>query len=316
MRYYEDALRVQRNLDNPAEYATLLNNIGNVLRLLGKLEDALRYCKLGLRMRRDLARQGKASQHGVGLSLSTLGHIYHNLGAVNEEEKAYKEAFEIYSRIGNRRDIAAVYNNLARVQVSRGNIESATEGFHQALRIASGVYDVVAIESYNHLGRIALTQEEWETARAHFQRAVTLARGASVNFELAENLLYLAQAFENLDQPAQAFFKEGKRIARKFNYSYLLAVAGEIQGDLSLKRVDYLSAFKHYGTACRYMAERSTPEFNRILRKVNDRLLDIPSDYLPGVIDVLRSYWTEFELDEKYPQLSIICKEVSRHMLL
>ncbi len=62
MRYYEETLNVQRNLDDPAEYANLLNNMSNVLRFQGKLEDALRYCKLGLRIRRDLLQQHKVNE--------------------------------------------------------------------------------------------------------------------------------------------------------------------------------------------------------------------------------------------------------------
>ena len=68
--------------------ANLLNNIGNVLRLQGKLEDALRYCKLALRIRRDLFQQNKISEYYIGLSLSTLGHIYHTLGERKEEKRS------------------------------------------------------------------------------------------------------------------------------------------------------------------------------------------------------------------------------------
>ncbi len=46
------------------------------------------------------------------------------------------------------------------------------------------------------------------------------------------------------------------------------------------------------------MAPRGYPEFNRILRKLNDLLLEIPAHFLPGVIDLLLSYWFKLGLDE------------------
>jgi tetratricopeptide (TPR) repeat protein len=290
--------------------------MGYVLHLQGNLENALRLCKLALRIRRDLFKQGKIGEFDVGLSFSTLGHIYHTLGEINEEEKAYKAAFDIYYRVGNKDGIASAYNNLGRVWVKKGDLSKAHESFQQALRIALGVYRPVEIESYNQLGRLALRQEQWEEAIAHLQQAVALARRVGMNFELAENLLYLAQALDSFGQPSQALIQEAKRIARKNNFSYLLARAGEIQGDMCLRRQEYLSTFRHYGISCRHIAERSSLEFDRTLRKLNDNLLEIPGDYLPGAIDVLRSYWSEEGLDEKYPQLPAVCKEVSRHMLL
>lgn len=315
--YYEAALKVQRNLDNPGEDANLLNNMSYVLHLQGKLEDALRLCKLALRIRRDLLEQGKIGEYDVGLSYSTLGHIYHTLGDVKEEENAYKAASDIYHRVGNKSDIAASYNNVGRAYVKKGELDKARNNFQQALRIASaGVYHPIEVESHNQLGRLALQQEQWEEAVFHLKQAVELARQAGIHFELAENLLYLAQALDCLGQPSLEYILEAKRIARKNNFSYLLARVGEIQGDMCLRKQDYLSAFKHYGISCRHIAERSSLEFDRTLRKLNDNLLGIPSNYLPGVIDVLRSYWSEEGLDEAYPQLPAVCKEVGRHMLL
>jgi tetratricopeptide (TPR) repeat protein len=316
MRYYEEALKVQRNLDNPGEYANLLNNIGNVLRFQGKLEDALRYCKLALRSRRDLFGQNKINEYSVGLSLSTLGHIYHTLGEVKEEEKVYQEAFDIYNRVGDKSAIADAYNCLGRVWVMKGDLRKAREDFQQAARIASGVSRPSEIESYNQLGRVSLLQEQWEEAISSFERTVALSRQLGLDFQLAENLLYLAEALERVNLPFDEQIKEAKRIARKNDYTYLLARAGEVQGDMYLRRQEYQRAFKFYRVACRYMAPRGFPEYNRTLRKLNDLLLEIPSKFLPGVIDSLLSYWYEMGLGEKYPALPEICKEVSRHMLL
>lgn len=149
-----------------------------------------------------------------------------------------------------------------------------------------------------------------------FEKAIALSREVGLDFQLAENLLYLAEVLDYIGQPSREQIKEAKRIARKNDYSYLLARAGDLQGDMYLRRQEYQSAFKHFGVACRYMALRGNPEFNRTLRKVNDLLLEIPSNSIPGVIDSLLTYWYELGLNEKYPELPEICREVSRHMLL
>jgi tetratricopeptide (TPR) repeat protein len=316
MLNYGEALKVQRNLDNPREYANLLNNMGNVLRFQGKLEDALRYCKLALRIRRDLFSQNKISEYYVGLSLSTLGHIYHTLGEVKEEEKAYQEAFDIYNRVGDKSAIADTYNCLGRIWVEKGDLKRARENYEQASRIASGVSRLAEIESYNQLGRVSLMQERWEEANSSFEIAIALSRQLGLDYQLAENLLYYGEALDRIGFSWNEQIKEAKRIARNNDYTYLLARAGELQGDIYLRRKEYQSAFKHYRVACRYMSLRGFPEFNRTLRKLNDVLLEIPGNFLPGIIDSLLSYWYELGLDKKYPELLEICREVNRHMLL
>jgi hypothetical protein len=159
-------------------------------------------------------------------------------------------------------------------------------------------------------------QEQWEEAVSSFEIAIALSRQLDLDFQLAENLLYFAEALDQIGLSWNEQIKEAKRIARKNDYSYLLARAGEIQGDMYLRRLEYQIAFKHYRVACRYMALRGFPEFNRTLRKLNDVLLEIPGNFLPGVIDSLLSYWYELGLDGKHPELLEICREVSRNILL
>ncbi len=65
-----------------------------------------------------------------------LGHIYHALGEVSEEEKAYREAFDIYNRVGNKSAIAATYNCFGRLWMRKGELKKAREDFEQAARIA------------------------------------------------------------------------------------------------------------------------------------------------------------------------------------
>jgi tetratricopeptide (TPR) repeat protein len=316
MTYYEEALRIQRNQDDHGGYAMLLNNISNVRRLQGNLDDALNLCKIALRMRRDLFEQGKVSEQDVGLSMSTLGHIYHNMGDIFEEDAAYREAYEIYNRVGDKKAVAAIHNYIGRIWMKKQDTVNARKNFDEALRIAAGVHLEVEIESYNQIGRLVLRQKQWQEAHNFFERAVKRSRAIGLEFELAENLLYLALTCDYMELPLAEHIKEAKRIAWRNDHSYVLAFAEEIQGDMLLRRGEYLSAFKHYRVACRYYAERSRPEYDKFLHNLNDKLLELPANYLPGVIDLLLSYWSELELDKSYPQLPGICREVSRHMLL
>ncbi len=318
MSYYQKALEVQRTVDNPSEYANLLNNMGNVLRLQDKLEDALRYCKLALHIRRDLVKQKKISEYFVGLSLSTLGLIYHDLGKAREEEQAFQEAFNIYNLTGEKSAIANTHNRLGRIWIEKRDFERARKEFQQALRIATnspGVIRETEIESYNQLGRLSLLEEEWEEAVTFFEKAVTRARQVGQKRDLAENLLFLADALDHLGLSSSEQIEEAKSIAYEGKDVSLKGRVQEVQGDILLRKQEYLHAFVHYRVACHDMALQGSQEYERIMRKVNDILLEIPEKFLSSVLDVLRSYWYEMDLDKTYPAVIEMCREISNYKL-
>lgn len=316
MRYYEESLLIQRNLDNPKAYASTLNNMGNVLRYENKFEDALRYCKFGLRIRRDLCKQGKLIESYVGLSLSTIGHIYFALDEMIEVEKVFQEAFSIYSRVGDRRALAGAYNSLGQVHFKKGEWEKALEDFRQAARIASGISRESEINSLIQQGRVLAELGRWQESTDYLEHAVMLAREVGQNLQIAEGLLDLVTSLDHLGLSTDVQMREAKRIARKHNYYRLLGRAGEIQGDIFFRRQEYQRAFKHYRVACRYMTLQGTRTFERFLRRLNDVLLDLPSNVLPGAIDSLLEYWYDLGLEKEYPQLLRTCKGVIRHVIL
>lgn len=316
MSFYEECIKIQRNLDDPETYAATLNNMGNVLRYQNKLEEALRYCKLALRIRRDLYKQGKGKEVDIGLSLSTIGHIYSALDEMVETERVYQEAFSIYKRFGDKRSLASAYNSLGKVHFRKGELEKALGDFQQAARITAGTRFEAALDSFSQQGRVLAAMRRWQDAIKCFELALEMAYDMGQNRQIADNLLDLAESLDYVERDASDQVKEAKRIARKNNYQDLLGRASQIQGDICFRRQEYQSAFKHYRVACRSMALRGSPVFDRFLRRLNDVLLDVPSNFLPGVIDLLLEYWYALGLDQEYPQLVSTCKEVSRHMIL
>jgi tetratricopeptide (TPR) repeat protein len=316
MSFYEECIKIQRNLDDSKAYSATLNNMGNVLRYQNKLEEALRYCKLALRIRRDLYKQSKISEVEVGLSLSTIGHIYFSLDEMVETERFYQEAYSIYKRFGDKRPLAAAYVSLGNVHFRKGELEKALGDFQQAARLTAGARYEAAMDSISQQGRVLAAMNRWGEAIQCFEPALELAYGIGQNREIAEILLDLAESLDYAGLDSREQVREAKRVARKNNYQDLLGRADEVQGDIYYRKQEYQSAFKHYRVACRFMALRGSPIFDKFLRKLNDVLLDVPNNFLPGVVDLLLEYWYALGLDQEYPQLVSIGKEVMRHMIL
>jgi tetratricopeptide (TPR) repeat protein len=312
--FYEESLALHKNLDNPQEYATMLNNISNVYRLQGKVEEALRLCKLGLRIRRDLFMRGEVSELYVGLSYSTMGHIYNDRGEGNAAERCYQEAFDIYNRVGFKQGIAATYNCLGQILLVNRDLSEARSYFEQAYRISFGIDQEARIESLNKLGKVDVLAGKREEAIEYFEQALELARQLRDSYHEAENLLDLAESLYYVGRPSLQVLKESKRISGNKGYYAILGHAEEIQGDLHYREGNYRNAFKHYKVACKYIALHNTVQFEKFLRKLVDRLLDMPRDLLPGAVDSLLEYWYDLKLDKTYPALLETCREVRRYM--
>src|SRR5437667_783367 len=80
VRFYEQSIATYKRLNNQREYADAFNSIGNVYRLQGKTDEALRRCKIALRIRNDLFKAGQISEIPVGLTLSTIGLVCLDIG--------------------------------------------------------------------------------------------------------------------------------------------------------------------------------------------------------------------------------------------
>ncbi len=314
MHYYEESLILLKNLDNPQEYATTLNNMSNVYRLQGKIEEALRFCKLGLRIRRDSFARGEVSELDVGLSLNTMGLIYKTRDEVIAAERHFQEAFEIYNRVGYKKGIAAIFNLLGQLLLPSKDLDEALKYFEQAYRISFGIDQEARIDSLNGQGKVFALRGKYDKAIEYFERARDLARQVGGSYRLVENLLALAESLEHLGQPATQMLKEAKRIAGENNYYLLLGLAEEMQGDFEYKAERYRNAFKHYRVACKYFAHYNPVQLQKFLRRLVDLLLDTPEPFLPGIVDLLLDYWFDLKLDKTYPDLLETCKEVRKYM--
>src|SRR5262249_24563479 len=131
-RYYEESIVIYKKLKETDSYAAILNNLGNVYRFQGKIEEALQRCTLACRIRYNLFQKGKIPEYLVGLSLSTIGRIYLDINDIVQAEGFFKQAFEICQRTADKKGIAATYNRFGQVELAKGNLETAWEWFRKA----------------------------------------------------------------------------------------------------------------------------------------------------------------------------------------
>lgn len=316
LTYYDEAVAIHEQLGNPRAYAGVLNSISTVYRLQGRVEEALRRCKIGWRIRYDLFKQGKVSEVYVAWSLGGIGAIYLHIDDLVSAEGHFREAYDIFQRIGHKKGLATTMNRFGQIALARRDLRSAMEWFQRAYNVSLGVDSNCQINSLNKQGWILVLEHRWDEAVELLNKAIRLAQQVHDDYQQAESLIDLADVLERMGhhEQSQQALSEAEEIGQRYSYNYLLGLAKESQGDIRYSVGDYQAAFDYYAEACRYLAYYNAIKYNKTLRKVVDALLETPTEELPSIIDRLIAYWRSHEMAETQPDLISSCQEVKRLM--
>jgi len=296
----------------------LAQSVSIIYRRQGKIEEALRRCKIAWRIRLELFQAGKISEVLVGLGLHTLGTIYLDAGNILEADQRFREAFDIFLRANYKAGMAIIYNRFGQVQLLKGELKSAREQFVKAQEASREVDKEQYINSLNKQGRVCVLQDKWEEGVTFFEKAVEEAQSVPDYYQQTESLIDLADALQYLKEGerAQKLLQEAENIATKENYVFLLGLLEKSRGQIYYGTRDYQRAFEHFVLYCHHMADYNFSAFSTAIQKVVDVLLDIPKGEVPVIVKELLTYWTTHQLNEEYPELVQTFEEIDNLMVL
>ncbi|MFI7692681.1 ATP-binding protein [Nonomuraea sp. NPDC049655] len=134
-----------RQAGDPEGYAQAMLSVGNGLRRLGRIEEAVRHGLELLERLRDPAFGGTPVivAHAVGAALDLLSDGYFALGRWQEAADHYREALVELRKRPINRATAQTLTNLGRALVELGRREAAREAFQEALELYEASADAV-----------------------------------------------------------------------------------------------------------------------------------------------------------------------------
>lgn len=310
VRYYQESIKGWKSIKNMREYANILNSLGYVFRLQGKIEDALQYCKLALSIREKLFNEEKAPQASIGFSHSTLGIVYHYNKDYTQAEYHFKQALEIYRRVGNNHGTMQMYHRFGQIEMSRDNLEKAREWFQVVEDSLIGTDLEVQTMNLMRQGLLYIKMGNYNDAIERFEKAHATASRMRDNFQIAESLIERgrATALAGDAESGLAYLDQGLELARNYRFYALLGRAEYLLGDINLKTANYVTAFTHYAQSCHYSALYNSVRFTSVRNDLNTILLNLPVTELPRIIETMLNYWHEQNLEEAYPELPNMCE--------
>lgn len=190
-----------------------LDDIGQVLYLQGRYEEALGQSAAALEQRRRIG-----DLRSIAASLSNVGNIERNRGLFNEAAACYEEALSLRREINDRVGIVNSLDSLAQLEFVRGDVERARQLWLEALSVAEVIGALpMQAQLLVRLGEAALEESQISEARQRLDEAIGLCRDLDERRSMTEALaiMSLVEMEEGRAEKAKGLGTQALEMARK-----------------------------------------------------------------------------------------------------
>jgi adenylate cyclase len=241
MAYYNEALRLSRELKNDTLTARCLNKLGNIQfdagnyekaisnlfsaleifqrihdnpRAIGCLhylsmaynnqgmyEKALDYARESLEMSRSID-----DKYSIAVSMIDIGSVYYAQSEYDRALENFQQGLHLMEELGDQQGIADGLNNVALIYEEKKDLGKAL-GFHlRSLALAKEMEDRRGIAaSYNNLGRVYQGMGKFTVAIKYLDSCIALAKELDDKFYLKESYNTLSELYSNIGNFEMAY---------------------------------------------------------------------------------------------------------------
>ncbi|MFQ5869066.1 MAG: tetratricopeptide repeat protein [Candidatus Zixiibacteriota bacterium] len=172
LRYYNDSLKIKKEIGDRAGEATTLGNIAAIDFGRGKYGEALTGYEDVLEIQKELGDRA-----GETVTLNNIGMIHDARGEYDEALRYYNDSLKIKREVGDRAGEAVTLNNMAGIHYDRGEYDEALRYFNDSLKIKKEIGDRAGeATSLHNIGTVYFEQEQYERAAEYMVPAYRMAR--------------------------------------------------------------------------------------------------------------------------------------------
>jgi tetratricopeptide (TPR) repeat protein len=193
-------LQVSQQTGRADHQARLLDQLGEVSRLLGDNRDALARFEAALSLYRALADPA-----GVGRALTHLSQAQLALNDWRAASQSCQEAAAIFAALSYDDDRAVVHNNWGVVCIEQGQLDEAWAHFEQAdsgFRAAGNLRGQA--KTLVNRGEVCRHRQQWQVAELYFRQAMALYEELGDRLHVAGQQMNLSILVYHQGQPAEA----------------------------------------------------------------------------------------------------------------
>lgn len=199
-----------------------LHNYGDVLQLVGRIDDALAAFgeMLTLAFRLDLKGKGGAAHNRIG-------RIYREIGSLDKAAQHFQTAMALFESVGDERGVASTIDDIGKLHWMRGEYDLALRELREGLRRRQQLADRRSIAlSLNNLGLVLQDSGDFKEALMAFEQSLQIRReiGDLVGVVLSLNNLGTVAQDQNDHPRALQLFTEAREVAEEIGDRNKLAL--------------------------------------------------------------------------------------------
>jgi tetratricopeptide (TPR) repeat protein len=216
-RYYEAEQLLLAQLSKHREFEDhlgvqmLLNQLGQIARMQGRMDEAVQYLQQAL----EITREDRFEKAHI---IVELGQIDRLQGRWNSAESHFRQALRIFQRLSSRSGEGSALNELGRLARLRGQLDEAEHYLRQSLDINRELnHRLGESTNLNQLGFVATARNQVNEADGYFQQALVICRETWDRFGEGMSLSGLGEVAVlkgQLDE-AEAIFEQALTIDRE-----------------------------------------------------------------------------------------------------
>jgi tetratricopeptide (TPR) repeat protein len=239
--YYQKGLAMVGN-DDAGRRIDALHNLGDVLLLLGRTDEALAAFREMLEISFRLALHGKG-----GAAHNRMGRVHRDTGSLALAQEHLETSLTLFERAGDTRGIAACHDDIGKLLWMRGEYEMALEELRRGLDMRKTLGDGRSIAlSLNNIGLVWRDHGQEGQAREALEAALRIRRELSDPLGIVESLNDLGQLAldQGEHQKALDLLEEAQILAQDLGDSNRIAVVLANIGEAHLRTRDTAKAIE------------------------------------------------------------------------
>ncbi len=233
--YYQKGLSLLGS-DDARRRIDALHNMGDVLLLLGRTDEALATFREMLELSFRLALHGKG-----GAAHNRMGRVHRDTGSLALAQEHLETSLTLFERAGDTRGIASCHDDIGKLLWMRGEYEMALEELRRGLAMRKTLGDGRSIAlSLNNIGLVWRDHGQEAQAREALEAALKIRRELLDPLGIVESLNDLGQlALDQGEHPkALALLEEAQILAQDLGDSNRIAIVLANMGEAHLRTHD------------------------------------------------------------------------------
>ncbi len=244
LNYLTKALKIQESDSNKMGQAYSINNIAAIYDKQGQMQKALEFMHKGLKIQEELQ-----NKHGIATALNNLGAFYVKQSQFEKALEYYHKSLTIRKEIDDKYGIATSYHNIAYVHNQQNNPEKSLEFDSIAHSIYTKIGDKRGIANTLHnMAAVFKEKSDYTTAVEYYNKSIALYREIGDKRGLANSLNNLGEIMVTTGQVAEAkkYVNEALESASEGQYIEPMRTAFYNLSIIDSLQGNYKSAYSNY----------------------------------------------------------------------